>query len=515
MEHRALLVILDGWGYSPDRDHNAIALAHTPVWDRLWQEAPRTLLETSGEAVGLPSGQMGNSEVGHLMIGAGRVVLQDLSRIDCAIDSGEFQSNQALNAAISAARKGKLHVMGLLSPGGVHSHQRHFRAFIDMLHEGRIPYALHAFLDGRDTSPRSALSTLREFDHLTGTHGIGRIASIAGRFYAMDRDERWDRIAPAHQLISVGQAKHHAHSASKALENAYARNETDEFVTPTRVGAPLPLTNRDSVVFMNFRADRARQLSRTLLGLQASPLSPLPDSIPRLFVPMTPYATDINAGTPQTKVKIAFAPVSVSNGLGAYWASLGHPQERIAESEKTAHVTFFFNGGSDERHAGEVHHIVPSPQVRTYDLMPEMNAQGITQTVIAALKKPGPRLIVCNFANGDMVGHTGNLSAAIQAVEAIDGCIKRIEREVAAHDFHCLITADHGNVECMQDESGKPQTAHTTGPVPLLYIGNELSVELASRGGLCDVAPTLLDLCGLEIPSEMTGRSLLLRSAGH
>ena len=515
MQPRALLVVLDGWGHSPRRDHNAIALAQTPNWDRLWNERPHTLVRTSGAAVGLPPGQMGNSEVGHLMIGAGRVVLQDLSRIDQAIELGEFQESKAIQSVIGHVREkhGRLHIMGLLSPGGVHSHERHFRELILALRNQRIPFALHAFLDGRDTPPKSAAATIRSFEELCNSSSEGRIVSVSGRFFAMDRDRRWDRTEQAWRAVALGQSERTFQTASESLAFAYESGESDEFMSPSTVGDPCPITRRDSVVFMNFRADRARQLSRAILGLDASPIQAPLSARPRSFVPLMSYADDIDEGTDDTSVEVMFAPLELSNSLGEYWSGQGYPQLRIAESEKTAHVTYFFSGGREAPFPREERWLVPSPEVRTYDLAPEMNARGVAEAILRALEETGPRLVVSNFANGDMVGHTGKLDAAVKAVECLDFWLGKIERSVLDSGYHCLITADHGNVESMLDDAGGPHTAHTTGPVPLVYVGKRDNVSFADSGGLSDVAPTLLDIVGMDKPVEMTGSSMLVSNA--
>ncbi|MEZ5559140.1 MAG: 2,3-bisphosphoglycerate-independent phosphoglycerate mutase, partial [Pseudomonadales bacterium] len=482
--------------------------AHTPNWNRFWSERPHALISGSGTDVGLPSGQMGNSEVGHMNLGAGRVVYQDLTRINRAIEQGEFQRNRTLNRAFERVRKagGALHVMGLLSPGGVHSHEDQIFALIEMAAAAGLQKVyLHAFLDGRDTPPRSARASLEKAEHLLAGLGVGQVASIVGRYFAMDRDRRWDRVERAYNLLVRGEAPFHATSATAALEQAYARDESDEFVQPTAVHAadalPIRMQDGDAVVFMNFRADRARQITRAIIepqfdGFQRRSTVTLSD-----FVMLTRYADDIDTSC-------AFEPALLSNTLGEYLAKLGRTQLRIAETEKYAHVTFFFSGGREDPFEGERRILVPSPKVATYDLCPEMSARKVTDELVAAIRSGNYDVVICNYANGDMVGHTGVFDAAVKAVETLDECLGRLERAVTETGGQMLITADHGNVEQMSDAStGQAHTAHTSEPVPLVYLGPQ-DVTLQSGGTLADVAPTLLDLMHLEIPAEMTGHSL-------
>ena len=503
-----LLVVLDGFGHREAVEHNAIAAAGTPNWDRFLATRPHTLISASGADVGLPPGQMGNSEVGHMNLGAGRVILQDLSRIDRAIEQGELESNAALNALFTRVRQsgGALHVLGLLSPGGVHSHEEQiFELLRVAARKGVARICLHAFLDGRDTPPQSAGASLEKAETLLKNLGVGRVASITGRYYAMDRDRRWDRVERAWQLLVAGTADFRAGDAVAGLDLAYARGESDEFVQPTLLGgagdAAPRLTPDDAVVFMNFRADRARQLTRALTEpgfdeFDRGPFVPLAN-----FVTLTRYADDIAASC-------AFEPPQFANTLGEYMARLGKRQLRIAETEKYAHVTFFFSGGREEPFAGEERILVPSPRVATYDLQPEMSAFEVTGKLVAAIARQRFDLIVCNYANGDMVGHTGVFDAAVRAVETLDACLGRLEEALAAHGGQMLVTADHGNVEKMHDAAtAQPHTAHTTERVPFVYVGpDELSLQPA--GTLADVAPTLLELMRLEAPPEMTGRSL-------
>ncbi len=502
-----LLIVLDGWGYNPSPVDNAIAAARTPHWDSLWENAPHTLISGSGTDVGLPPGQMGNSEVGHMSLGAGRVIYQDLTRISHAIETGEFAANPVLQRAIEAARGGTLHLMGLLSPGGVHSHEDHFAAMIDMAAAaGLTRIVVHAFLDGRDTPPRSARESLEKIDSQLRALGVGRIASICGRYFAMDRDQRWDRVERAYNMLVQGEAPFHASTVGEALEAAYARNENDEFVQPTLVHEPSAspgiIADDDVVVFMNFRADRARQISRAFVSNDFSGFTR--KRRPQLadYVMLTRYADDIEASC-------AFEQETPANTLGEHLSDLGLTQLRIAETEKYAHVTFFFSGGREELFPGEERVLIPSPKVATYDLQPEMSAVEVTDKLIEALESRRFDAIICNFANGDMVGHTGIFDAAVAAVETLDACLGRIVDVIKRTDSQCLITADHGNVEQMKDpQSGQVHTAHTCEPVPLVYVGPH-PIKLRSGGRLTDVAPTMLSLMELPVPSEMTGRSLV------
>jgi len=503
------LVILDGFGCREATADNAIARARKPHWDELMATCPHTAIDASEFAVGLPRGQMGNSEVGHLNIGAGRVVYQDYTRIDRAIETGEFARNPALTSAVDAARAGggTLHVLGLASPGGVHSHERQIAAMIELAAERGAPRIdVHAFLDGRDTPPRSAGASLALLEQLCSRHPGARIASIVGRYYAMDRDKRWERVQEAYDLIVDGRAPFTAASAAAGLAGAYARGEADEFVRATAIvppgGAPARIADGDAIVFMNFRADRARQLTRALTdprfdGFERS-------RTPRLstFVCLSRYGDELK-GLP-----VAFPPQSVDNGFGAYLASLGLTQLRIAETEKYAHVTYFFSGGIETPYPGEDRIMVPSPKVATYDLKPEMSAFEVTDKLVAAIASGKYDAIVCNYANGDMVGHTGNLDAATRAIETLDACIGQVVTALRDAGGELLITADHGNAEKMADEStGQAHTAHTLSLVPCLYVGR--AATMAAGGSLQDVAPTLLTMLGLPQPVEMTGHSLL------
>ncbi|MDI1231839.1 MAG: 2,3-bisphosphoglycerate-independent phosphoglycerate mutase [Methylobacter sp.] len=503
-----VLLILDGFGYSLDKENNAIAMANTPCWDQLQKDCPMTLLSCSGTVVGLPSGQMGNSEVGHVHIGTGRYVPQDFSKVNDAIIDGSFYSNPVLCRAVDIAKeKNKaLHIMGLLSPGGVHSHEEQIAAMVELAAKrGLDKIYLHAFLDGRDVPPKSAMASLELLQAKFAALGVGRIASIVGRFYAMDRDNRWDRVKLAYDLIAKGEAEFSADSALQGLAAAYDRGETDEFVLPTAIldaeHQSIALDPEDSVVFMNFRADRAREIS---LALTATTF----DAFDRNRAPHTGYYCTLTEYQQDFDYDVAYPPTDIKNGLGEYLSKLGMTQLRLAETEKYAHVTFFLNGGIDAAFPGEDRILVPSPQVRTYDLQPEMNAAEVTDNLVNAITGGKYDVIICNYANCDMVGHTGIIDAAILAVEAVDASLQRVVDALKSVDGQMLITADHGNIEQMVDKnSGQPYTAHTINPVPLVYVGGDQSLD--SGGSLSDLAPTILAMLGLEQPVEMTGRSLI------
>src|SRR5690554_2256200 len=503
------LIILDGWGHRDPAEDNAISNANTPYWDKLWQNQPKTLINTSGMFVGLPQGQMGNSEVGHMNLGAGRVVYQSLTRIDKDLEDGLFQKNEALCNAIdkAVANNKAVHIMGLLSPGGVHSHEDHMLAAAELAAaRGAKEVYIHAFLDGRDMPPRSARPSLEKAAARMKSLGVGRVATIVGRYFAMDRDNRWDRVEAAYNAMTLGEAEFTCDDPVTALDQAYERGENDEFVKATHVRADCQpegtINDGDSVLFMNFRADRAREMTRTLVDQDSDGFDRR--KYPELthFVMLTEYAADI-------KTSCAYPHEQLANGLGEYMALQGKTQLRIAETEKYAHVTFFFNGGLQTPFEGEDRMLVPSPKVATYDLQPEMSAPEVTDKLVEAIKSGKFDLVVCNYANGDMVGHTGKLDAAIKAVECLDKCVQRVVEALEEVDGQALITADHGNCEQMTDpDSGQVHTAHTIGPVPLVYAGNH-AVSLSDGGSLSDVAPTLLDLMGLKLPKEMTGHSLV------
>ncbi|WP_425056259.1 2,3-bisphosphoglycerate-independent phosphoglycerate mutase [Pseudomonas abyssi] len=502
-----VLMILDGFGHSDSPDSNAIMAANTPVWDKLWATAPHTLVSGSGMDVGLPDGQMGNSEVGHMNLGAGRVVYQDFTRVTKSIQDGEFFANEvicgAVDKAVAAGRA--VHIMGLLSDGGVHSHQDHLVAMVELAAKrGAEQIYVHGFLDGRDTPPRSAAPSLQLMEDAYARLGKGRTTSLIGRYFAMDRDNRWDRVEAAYNLITEGRGEFAAENAADALAAAYERGESDEFVKATTIGSPVKVEDGDAVVFMNFRADRARELSRAFV-------EPAFSGFPRQrelklagYVMLTQYAADIPA-------PCAFPAGTLVNVLGEYLAAQGKTQLRIAETEKYAHVTFFFSGGREEPFEGEERILIPSPQVATYDLQPEMSAPEVTDRIVEAIEQQRYDAIIVNYANGDMVGHTGVFEAAVAAVECLDKCIARIAAALEKVGGEALITADHGNVEQMSDHTtGQAHTAHTCEPVPFVYVGPR-QVEMREGGILSDVAPTLLTLMGLPQPAEMTGRSIITR----
>jgi len=503
------LLILDGWGYRKDTDCNAIAAANKPHWDNLCSHYPYTLISGSGPCVGLPKGQMGNSEVGHLNMGAGRIVYQDLTRVDLAISNGEFFENETLMSAIQLAQKTNkaIHIMGLLSSGGVHSHEKHIHAMIEMAARNHLPSVyIHAFLDGRDTPPRSAMNSLESLDNHCRQLQCGQIASLIGRYYAMDRDHRWERIHKAYDLLAMGKAAYSAVSAKQGLELAYERGESDEFVQATAIhqinASPIYINDGDIIIFMNFRADRAREITQSLIEPDFQGF--LREKWPQLgrFVCLSEYDN-------RFPVPVAFPPQVLNNILAEYISQLGLKQLRIAETEKYAHVTFFFNGGVEQPYPGEDRILIPSPKVATYDLQPQMSAIELTDRLIHEIKSQKYDLIICNFANPDMVGHTGNFDATVKAIEAIDDCLGKLIPAIQGAGGELLITADHGNAEKMFDyECNQPHTAHTSDPVPFVYQGRKAAIA-KENGKLSDIAPTLLYLMGLPQPQEMTGASLV------
>ncbi|MBB5014807.1 2,3-bisphosphoglycerate-independent phosphoglycerate mutase [Rehaibacterium terrae] len=500
-----LLLILDGWGHREDPTDNAIAQADPPHWRRLLADCPHTLVHTEGRFVGLPDGQMGNSEVGHMNIGAGRIVYQDLTRIDAAIEDGSFFANAELVAACEAAKRagGTLHLFGLLSPGGVHSHEAHILAMLELAkRQGVERVAVHAFLDGRDMPPRSAGPSLRALQAKCEELGNARIASVIGRYYAMDRDQRWDRVEAAYRAIAEGEAEFAATDALAALDAAYARGENDEFVKPTVIAGGAPMRDGDAVVFMNFRADRARQMTAAFVKPDFDGFArPRPIALSR-FVCLTEYDAKLPA-------PVAFPPEDLRNTLGDVLAAHGLTQLRIAETEKYAHVTFFFSGGRERQLPGEERILVPSPKVATYDLKPEMSCPEVTAKLVEAIRARRFDFIVCNIANPDMVGHSGDMQAAIRAVRAVDDALGQLRAAIEAVGGEMLVTADHGNIEMMRDPAtGQPHTAHTVGPVPFVYLGRPAT--LRAGGALRDIAPTVLHLLGLPKPAEMTGESLVV-----
>jgi 2,3-bisphosphoglycerate-independent phosphoglycerate mutase len=509
--HRpTLLLIFDGFGYSENSEFNAIAQANTPYWNALLKNYPHRLISGSGCDVGLPEGQMGNSEVGHLNMGAGRKVAQDLGRINDAIESGAFFKNPIFKNAIDTAIKTNkaIHILGLLSDGGVHSQAEHIIAILQLAADrGATKIYLHSFLDGRDTPPRSAMDYLQALENECENLGVGKIASICGRFYAMDRDKRWDRTQAAFDLLTLGKAEYKANSATEALQASYDRNESDEFVKTTAIHAlheqPHTIEDGDTLIFMNFRSDRTRQLSRAFLDRDFADFGRTKTPTLSHFVSLTQYADDIPS-------EIAYPPQTLSNILGEYISNVGLKQLRIAETEKYAHVTFFFNGGIETAFKNEDRILVPSPKVATYDLKPEMSAPELTEKLVAAIKSKEYDLIICNYANADMVGHTGNIPATIKAIEALDQALSKIIPALQAIGGEALITADHGNAECMYDKiTQQAHTAHTTEPVPFVYVGRKALFN-DKPGSLADVAPTLLSIMGLAQPVEMTGKSLLV-----
>lgn len=498
------LIILDGWGHREDKSNNAIANANTPVMDKLAAQYPSTFISGSGLDVGLPDGQMGNSEVGHVNLGAGRVVYQDFTRISKAIDDGEFEHNAVLveNIDKAIANDKAVHVMGLLSPGGVHSHEEHIFAMLKMAAaRGAKKIFLHAFLDGRDTAPRSAKASLQKADQVFSEIGVGKTASLVGRYYAMDRDERWDRVRLAYELIANGQGEYQVESALEGLENSYARDQNDEFMQPTVIGDAVSLEDGDALVFMNFRADRAREITRAFVDTDFTGFERTTPANLASFVMLTEYAAAIKAPS-------AYPPAALVNVMGEWLEKHEKTQLRISETEKYAHVTFFYSGGREELYQGEERILIPSPQVATYDLQPEMNSEELTDKLVGAIESGKFDAVICNYPNGDMVGHTGNYDAAVTAVEAVDHCIGRILTALEKTGGECLITADHGNAEEMlNEETGQAHTAHTSELVPFIYFGRDAKVR--SGGTLSDVAPTMLHLMGMQQPQEMTGSPIV------
>ena len=504
-----VLIILDGFGHSESHEYNAVYSAKKPVLDRLCASMPNGLISGSGMDVGLPDGQMGNSEVGHMNLGAGRVVYQDFTRVTKSIRDGEFFENPTICAAVDkAVAAGKaVHILGLLSDGGVHSHQDHLIAMAELAFKrGAEKIYLHAFLDGRDTPPRSAESSLKKFEEKFAALGKGRVASIIGRYYAMDRDNRWDRVEKAYDLLTLAQGEFQADTAVAGLQAAYARDENDEFVKATVIraeGQPdAAMEDGDALIFMNFRADRAREITRAFVNADF-------DGFARKkvvnvdFVMLTEYAADI-------KTAVAYPPASLVNTFGEWMAKNDKTQLRISETEKYAHVTFFFNGGVEESFKGEDRILINSPKVATYDLQPEMSSAELTEKLVAAIKSGKYDTIICNYPNGDMVGHTGVMEAAVKAVEALDHCVEEVAKAVESVGGQLLITADHGNAEQMRDPAtGQAHTAHTNLPVPLIYVGDK-NVKAVEGGKLSDIAPTMLSLMGMEIPQEMTGKPLFI-----
>jgi 2,3-bisphosphoglycerate-independent phosphoglycerate mutase len=501
------LIILDGFGISDRVEGNAVEAANKPNYDRYYNNYPHTQLGASGLSVGLPEGQMGNSEVGHLNIGAGRIVYQQLTRITKAIEDGEFSKNEALNKAVDNAveNNSSLHLLGLLSDGGVHSHIDHLKGLLRLAKDkGAQKVYLHAFLDGRDVPPASAKEYVIEIENYMKEIGVGEIATISGRYYAMDRDKRWERVQLAYNAMVLGKGEEAA-SAIEAVDKSYNDNKTDEFVLPTVIvnnGKPkATIKNKDSVIFFNFRPDRAREITRAINDRVFDGFSR--ETLNLTFATMTEYDVTLQ------DVHVAFGPESYSNTLGEYVSKLGKNQLRIAETEKYAHVTFFFNGGVEEPNTNEDRALIPSPKVATYDMQPEMSAYKVTEELLNKIDEDKYDMIILNFANPDMVGHTGIFDAAKKAIEAVDVCVGKIADKILEKNGVAFITADHGNAEQMIDFStGKPMTAHTTDNVPFLYVASNTK-PLRDGGILADIAPTMLEVMGLEKPKEMTGQSLI------
>ena len=499
------LVILDGWGYQEDSEFNAIFEAETPNWDKWWSEQPHTLLEASGQSVGLPDQQMGNSEVGHMHIGAGRILPQDFTKINQAIENQTFGSINTIDSLLADAERTNhtIHVLGLLSPGGVHSHENHLFEFLKTSTTFKHPRInLHLFLDGRDTPPQSCKQSLKRLELILDKNEHISICSISGRYYAMDRDNRWDRIEPVYRLLTQGVSEYQFDSVFDAIDDFYQQGVFDEFIPPTRIKTCKPVQTGDSIFFFNFRADRARQLSQAFLN-EAFDGFPRVEKIKlRHFVTMTKYSSEL-------QTEIVFPPVAPPNTLGEVISNHGLSQLRAAETEKYAHVTFFFNGGVESTFLNEKRTLVPSPNVATYDLCPEMNAPLLTQALTDSIEKDEFDVIICNYANADMVGHTGNFDATKKAISCLDHCLGTLYEAIRKKGGMMLITADHGNAEMMFDKkSGQAQTAHTSFPVPLLFLGQGWAFN-GHSGDLTDIAPTMLQLLGLSAPPEMTGRALM------
>jgi len=504
-----VLIILDGFGHSESEEFNAIAQANTPNWDYLRKNYAHSLINASENFVGLPKGQMGNSEVGHLSIGAGRTIFQDLERINQSINNGEFFSNALLkDDMLRLKREDKsLHIFGLLSDGGVHSHINHFEALLKLAHKEELKKVyLHPFLDGRDTPPKSAMQFICQIENLIKELGCGKIATLCGRFFSMDRDRRWDRTELAYKMIVQREAEFYAETPQEGLNQAYKRNESDEFVSPTIIDPDtnMSIEDRDSVIFLNFRSDRARQLTNSILD----------DEFNYFFrqkkVNDLRYFTLTNYEEAQKKATPIYTSIEIRNSLGEVISNSGKTQLRIAETEKYPHVTFFFNGGEEKKFTGEDRILIPSPNVKTYDLQPEMSAFELTEKLSLAISTKKYDLIICNYANGDMVGHTGNILAAIKAVEALDKCLGIVIQAIKEVNGVLIITADHGNAELMMDEeNGQPHTQHTTNLVPFLVMSEKRAGKIIQGGTLADIAPTLLTIMNENIPSEMTGKNLI------
>ncbi len=507
MKKPTALIIMDGWGQSNSATGNAVEMANTPNYDHYIEKYPHTLIAASGLDVGLPEGQMGNSEVGHLNIGAGRVIYQELTRITKSIKDGDFFENEALLLAIRNAKSNgtKLHTWGLLSDGGVHSHIEHLKALIKLAKDqGLDNIYIHGFMDGRDTSPTSGINYVKELEAYMSEINFGVIASISGRYYSMDRDQRWERIEKSYEMLVNGNGAS-SESAVALMEASYEAGVTDEFIIPTMIvkdGQPIAkISENDSIIFFNFRPDRAREITRTIVDEEFN-------GFERKYFKTT-YVCFTQYDKTMPNVTVAYKPQTIDNTLGQYLAQLGKKQLRIAETEKYAHVTFFFNGGVEAPNEGEDRALIASPKVATYDLKPEMSAYEVTDRLLQELDKDYYDLIILNFANPDMVGHTGIIPAAIKAVEVVDECLGKVVGKIESLGGNFIITADHGNAEQMLTESGEPMTAHSTNHVPCI-VGGIGNPKLAEDGRLCDLAPTMLEMMGLEIPKEMTGKSIVL-----
>jgi len=504
-----MLMILDGFGIAPKSEGNAVTLAKKPNLDKLFEKYPTSQLQASGLPVGLPDGQMGNSEVGHLNIGSGRVVYQELTRITKAIADGDFFENKDLKLAIENAKKSgsDLHLMGLLSDGGVHSHIDHVRGLLEFAKkEGVQNVYVHAFMDGRDVPPSSGKEFIEKTEKMMAEVGVGKIATVSGRYYAMDRDNRWERVELAYNALVLGKGET-ATSAVEAMEKSYHDNKTDEFVLPTVVtqggNTVSRIKNGDSVIFFNFRPDRAREITRAINDKEFAGFNR--ETLNLTFVTMTQYDKTLEG------VNVAYTPQSLANTLGEYVSGKGLNQLRIAETEKYAHVTFFFNGGVEKENPGEDRVVIPSPKVATYDLKPEMSAYEVTEELLSRLDSDKYDMIILNFANPDMVGHTGIVEAAVKAIEAVDECVGKIANKILEKDGNLFVTADHGNAEVMIDFStGTPFTAHTIDPVPFVWVSNHTEGKMLKEGKLADLAPTMLNQLGLEVPAEMTGENLVI-----
>ncbi len=504
-KNTVVLIILDGWGYRENTEHNAISAAHTPQWTHWWNTRPHLLLDASGATVGLPTGQMGNSEVGHMHIGSGRPILQDLTFINQAIATGDFAKNAVLIDMIQKAKHTQkaIHVMGLLSAGGVHSHQNHLFAFLKLCAAHHFTQVhIHLFLDGRDTPPRQIKENLHALQTILQQYPVGTVRTVSGRYWAMDRDQRWSRIEPVYELLTTGLSPQHFPTVEEAIETHYAQGLNDEFFPPSQIGMPAPIEDGDTIFYFNFRADRAKQLTEAFLspdfqGFQRQTAPQLAQ-----FVSMTHYDSKL----PTVPV---FPARKVQQTLGEVVSQHGLHQLRIAETEKYAHVTFFFNGGENHQFALEERTLIPSPQVATYDLQPEMSAPQLTQALIEAIASQHFDVIICNFANADMVGHSGNFKATVAAIEAIDHALQKIGIALQNVNGHLFITADHGNAECLFDEqTQQPHTAHTCSPVPLVYVGDPERQFRQGPASLIDIAPTILTLLQIQPPKEMLGHAL-------